>query len=1206
MGGGKTEEGGELKRFFKGVSVQGARRANDERTLIPPSHLFQWALSQKKIGDTKEKKIVPKTEEEKREHRATMKKKKQQEEDAKAAAASVAKEMMNASGQKGPITELSASGAWRKSRTSQKDWKGMMEASLRKLDFSNVTISPLPRYNSGELLESFAESFANEEVLLPRDLLYTKTAFMTHPVDKVSKNTSYAAAASSPFNRTLREEYVLGERKFKREQEKKKERRRMRELVRKNKRPKQKKVRKPPEPEPEPEVLYDPTEEITEEEVHKYFGAEAKKEYFSIFRKLETQKNVIPVNEDIRNYKAPSFDDSSMYSVDEDDEEGSILLEDHEYGIYSKDALTPRHRMNREIIAMTTVVSEPSLIRSNVLNQDSTGVNDTINLSGKSLGDSAIQVLAGILDEIPCIRHINLRDNRLSDETIQLVIGELTNPDKEMNLQSLDLSYNDIDSETAVELANFLSADHCVLNKLCLANSDLDDIEIAAFSESLRHNKTITSLDFSHNIIGGARELLHKTAPNFDAKGHVMPTGGEALASALGFNKTLTELNLGWNQMGPKSASVIGEMLSNNSTLKWLDLGYNSLQDSGVQEIFNNLVYNESLTHLDVSSNQVGPAATSVLGNILRENETLIQVNLVGNPIQELGVRAIIRSLKYSVPGRVVDLTGCNFDKRHQTCEYGIEEVVDGNYHPPPPIDELDKSTKLSADQGVTSETHMFDYSDPMGYYNLDMTVPYNQAIVHEMYYLASYSSGYYFKLLKHKQSPQHKVSPVKLKPPKETNTMDLLKKRRRTSVILGRAGYEQPQSPSTEDPTAEANPQYDTNWRYQTTSIYTELELDEWRKKMEECALLDSSFNLPWRIPTGGTLEIVFAYVAMPQAETMLANKMQLEGLLGWCEKQPDKRMQFMKLFAIDGFVLTHQVQDIVDQCNHGSARLDDSETLEMLRCLVPICVDSGAVEHVFEHNLSHRQMTKLVNEFGALYNVLQGSYSGHYSLDLGFKWDRLALIKLAEQNCYETSRLRDLTAWQDKNGGTSQHGDWSQFRNGTFKKPGKRPYALKEPSEFFAHRLMDKVDGIFEFDFVSTERIAGHTKAMTTPEFENMCRTCGVFVAPTLTNQNLEQLTNAVAFVQKNAEKSIGGKDKNKSKEQRGRLERLNSKSSSSIERSSDRSLSPVPRSVSPEAKNPKNGRRVGIPALGGSPSSTTESLKAEEMGGGGQVPD
>ena len=99
------------------------------------------------------------------------------------------------------------------------------------------------------------------------------------------------------------------------------------------------------------------------------------------------------------------------------------------------------------------------------------------------------------------------------------------------------------------------------------------------FCTSLTYNRTIKHLDFSHNIIGGAKELLHKTAPNIvkDKRGKraIMPMGGEAIAMALQVNKTLTHLNLSWNQLGAKSAMLLGEMLITNKALKWLDLGYN-------------------------------------------------------------------------------------------------------------------------------------------------------------------------------------------------------------------------------------------------------------------------------------------------------------------------------------------------------------------------------------------------------------------------------------------------------------------------------------------------------------------------------------------------------------------------------------------------------------------------------------------------------
>ena len=88
----------------------------------------------------------------------------------------------------------------------------------------------------------------------------------------------------------------------------------------------------------------------------------------------------------------------------------------------------------------------------------------------------------------------------------------------------------------------------------------------------------------------------------------------------------------------------------------------------------------------------------------------------------------------------------------------------------------MDRSTGLGGgkSKGITADTPLFDLADPVGYYELDMSVPYNQIVAADMYYLASYSSGYYFKMMRHNGSL------VEFEPLKGFKTDDLLKKRRR------------------------------------------------------------------------------------------------------------------------------------------------------------------------------------------------------------------------------------------------------------------------------------------------------------------------------------------------------------------------------------------------------------------------------------------
>ena len=136
-------------------------------------------------------------------------------------------------------------------------------------------------------------------------------------------------------------------------------------------------------------------------------------------------------------------------------------------------------------------------------------------------------------------------------------------------------------------------------------------------------------------------------------------------------------------------------------------------------------------------------------------------------------------------------------------------------------------------------------------------------------------------------------------------------------------------------------------------------------------------------------------------------------------------------------------------------------------------------------------------------------------------FACRRLAALRLAEQNTYEMTRLKDLTkdqGWLDKKlsrGGTSQNGDWSQFRNARF-----RGEDITLGSEFFASRLGDKTSGNLEFDFVSTERIAGGSRAMNTEEFRLFYAALDLYVSPTDKNENIERLAGAVKHIQKSAD--------------------------------------------------------------------------------------
>ena len=69
-----------------------------------------------------------------------------------------------------------------------------------------------------------------------------------------------------------------------------------------------------------------------------------------------------------------------------------------------------------------------------------------------------------------------------------------------------------------------------------------------------------------------------------------------------------------------------------------------------------------------------------------------------------------------------------------------------------------------------------------------------------------------------------------------------------------------------------------------------------DWVEQMKEDELLDKSTGDHWQVPRQGKLEVILCYVAMPQAETMLANKTQIKSLVKWCCEEPTRRVDIIR----------------------------------------------------------------------------------------------------------------------------------------------------------------------------------------------------------------------------------------------------------------------------------------------------------------------
>jgi len=483
-----------------------------------------------------------------------------------------------------------------------------------------------------------------------------------------------------------------------------------------------------------------------------YFGEDARNNFFALYHRLSRKgmHAAPPVNPtiDARSPSPPKpsktipwsprkqrprqdeFDELDDVGEDiaEEDEEDNINVEnccgsvEEELEVLELDdeldedrPLSPRHRFLKALIADAKVPPLPIIIRHHKQ-------NDELNLAHRALGDDYIIYLSAVVDDLPSLTKLNLRDNRLTDRGMGVFIHALAG---QQRIVDVDISENKIDSASADALTHYLMNPQCKLTKLCMSNADLDDDEIAIFMNALETNKSIVEMDVSHNLLGGRGE---KNAKNLNVNSQNL-TGGASVAAALKNNTTLLNLNLSWNKLGLASSKHLGLALAANESLTTMNLAYNTIRDEGAEIIGSSLALNKSLKTLNLSSNGIGPQGTIVIATGLRRCKGLERLDISGNPIGRQGVQSILQTLNYHSVRRTFNLTDCVFD------DSGLKTAIDLEF--------------------------------PSGKYSLDLSKPSNRCLVLELYLLASTKRGIKFKSIDYKSPGKNsKKMSIKLKRP--------------------------------------------------------------------------------------------------------------------------------------------------------------------------------------------------------------------------------------------------------------------------------------------------------------------------------------------------------------------------------------------------------------------------------------------------------
>ena len=243
-------------------------------------------------------------------------------------------------------------------------------------------------------------------------------------------------------------------------------------------------------------------------------------------------------------------------------------------------------------------------------------------------GDNVITDLAEQLRSatgLEGVKRLCLAGNDVQEQGCIAIVGALEN---HCNITALDLDRNRIGVRGAQGLARALRSDWCGLRELVLSHNRIGDRALAALAPALHGNKQLTLLDLSNNTLGDSR-----AGP------------GPLIRDLLWANRSISELDLSWNQLRSKAATEIATALGGtvkggsakvNPTLKSLRLRFNSIGDAGMICLAKALGNGKTIAHLDLGLNGVRLTDTAkAVGDLVRSSAVLESLLFDGNELSD-------------------------------------------------------------------------------------------------------------------------------------------------------------------------------------------------------------------------------------------------------------------------------------------------------------------------------------------------------------------------------------------------------------------------------------------------------------------------------------------------------------------------------------------------------------------------------------------
>ncbi|XP_072132691.1 uncharacterized protein [Mobula birostris] len=270
------------------------------------------------------------------------------------------------------------------------------------------------------------------------------------------------------------------------------------------------------------------------------------------------------------------------------------------------------------------------------LAQATLGSVDVLSFCGLRLTPIDCAVLSHAIGLCDRVKRLDLKSCRIESERLQRLGPGLH------KCQELRLGFNNLGDSAGKVVSAALRVPGCQIQRLWLNHSGLQDPDVNHLASALRTNRSLMELDVRGNALGDSGvKLLSAVLRDPNCKLQILglwnvgltDSGAEDLASALRTNQSLTELDLGSNDLGDSGVKLVSAALRDpESKLQKLDLTRVELTDSGAEDLAFALSTNRSLRELDLSKNTLGDSGVKFLSEALRDPECKLQS--LGSPFE--------------------------------------------------------------------------------------------------------------------------------------------------------------------------------------------------------------------------------------------------------------------------------------------------------------------------------------------------------------------------------------------------------------------------------------------------------------------------------------------------------------------------------------------------------------------------------------------